>query len=327
MINFSSYAEEPDFIVNGPVLSEPYSRLPDFRETPFESKRQKYIEYLDKVTIRLESLLYNIVKNYNPTDIETTNIFYMLDTIRYNNPRILFQYTSDINNSAVCLGLDYVYDFYRNLLNYASRLEGLKTYEEGFIPLFDKFYSVVDQVFNKIGTRGQLYGYTDQEIKTLGNYLESISGSIEQSATWNDARIFIDQELSTFNQNIANFRTNILNAAVDIRSIINPVVKYLNVIKVASDVIQTNWGNYAVTEPMRDTVNKYNKSVYLYPEDFNIQNRGVTSQILEQLRPRIKSDGSNFELILTKSIKIALNKIGVSSLLAQIDSEIIIPNY
>ena len=329
MINFSDYNEENIFKVPDTAIEDAQSRLPDFRETPFNERRVHYINYLENTFNKFLARLYQIESTVGtgPSDPILSDLKLIIERIKLDPPHSYFEVEREKITSGNCLGTDYAYDFYRDLVGYGSRLEGLKTYDESYMDIFDDAYQTVNQIFNTIGTRGQFYGYLDQEIKILGDYIEEVLLMIESESTWVGANNIIISEKSNIDLALDTFNTNVVLGASDMRLIVEPIIKYLNLIELGSNIIEINWGGYAISENLRSTINQYNRAAYGFEQDYIIQSKGITSQILEQFRPSLKPDRSNFELILTKSIKIAFTKIGVTSDLEATKTEIIIPQY
>lgn len=326
MIDFSQYPEHNTFRVPVPTLEDPGSRVPDFREAFFELRRVQYIDYIEDRTTALSELLSQVIASgTGPGGAATSGAIDMLGILKTISPSVLFRVQQPKALSANCLGTDYAYDAFRDFLGISSQVEGLSRYDGTFVFVLDDVFSVLNQVFNQIGTRGQLYGYIDQEVITLCDYIDTLITNIENSTTWASALTVING--ANLQLALETFRDNVVLAASDMRLLIEPVVKYLNLMLQASNALTHSWGSYALSPELQLIVNRFNVAVPEYAEDYFISDAGSISQIFEQIRTFIKDDNSNFELMVMKSSRMAFDEIDITGDLNQVASEIIIPNY
>ena len=321
MIDFSNYPELDPFTLDDNTIDNNNNPEPEFKEAPFNLRRQHYINYLND----RENKLYQLITLAQTSGLDqvSRNIQFILGT----PSSLVFRLEQPEATSGNCLGTDQVYDFYRNILQFGSRLEGLGRYNEQFIELYEDTYNIGYQIFNKIGTRGQLYGYLDKTVIDYGNILDTFIQDLENSNTTNDMLNIIAANENSFINSRDTFRTNILAGASDMREIINPVVKYLNLIDISSKIIGLNWATIGPSEKIKNIFYVWNKTIYDFDGDYIPKYKAIASQINEQMLPMIKEDKSNLELIITKSIKLAFDETGITTDLIQTESEFIIPNY
>jgi hypothetical protein len=338
MIDFSQYTEHEPFTTEPLVLENVGYPIDPFQEAIFELKRNHYINFLK---LKIDGLLVYLERGAsgysslpdNSTDrTDYLNKFEIIESwisgIYDNYPPKYFYKEQPKNESANCLGTDYVYDFYRNIPNYASRLRGLYTYEEYFVEMFDDVYSVVYQIFNKIGTRGQFYGYLDNQVSIFGDAIDSYINVLESSSgNWKD--ILNNSEIlkNNYDTSFNLFKNNIIQAASDMRLIIEPIVKYLNIINDSANLMNSSWGNISINEGIDNVLTDYFQGAVTFVDDYHISNIGLSGQITENFKTYIKDDRSNLELMIIKMVATTFQELNIRQILEQLHLEIVIPDY
>jgi len=322
MINFRDYPEMDPFITQDNIISEVGRPEPEFKETPFNTRRLQYINYLN---IK-ERYLNNLLTLAQSSGLDSTSR--QMQKILNDTPASIFFEEGTIESlSANCLGTDMVYDFYINILQYGSKLEGLGRYNEIYVDLYENAYEVVNQIFNKIGTRGQLYGYLDNQIIIYTDFLDSFITELENATTSASMLSIIANRLTQFITIRNSYENNILLGAVDMRLIITPMVKYINLMNIGSKIVGLNFGTLGPNTRLKNIFYTWNKTVYNFDGDYVPKYKAIASQINEQLFAMVSADRSNQEILLTKSIKLAFDETGISADLIQTKNNMIIPNY
>jgi len=335
MIDFSQYSEVDPFTT--PILDSTYSKHIDydFKELPFNDKRKKYIDFLDKSFNKLIQYLERGAAGF--ASIEDTNlknqfrqqyeaVQNLLELFEIK-PSDYFDISMPIDQSANCLGTDRVYSMYRNFINITSIVQGLYTYEEYYEVCLKDAFHVSNQIFNKIGTRGQFYGYLDQQVKGFGDLMDNYSEQLKNSA--DDWKLLLDIGAG-FSTNLTtqynSFVYNITTAGQDMRQLINPIIKFLNMVELGGDIFTASWGSFSINQKLANINKEYSKNIIGF-EDYFAECGGNTYQITEQMLERLNEDKSNIEFILTKATSLSLTDYGIRTKLEQIHNEIIIPNY
>jgi len=336
MIQFSQYPEVDPFISKDLDLKEAGFPVSDFKEALFEEKRTHYIHRLQDAQRRLVSILERGVAGYaalpesSNDRFDYSNKFSLAVTwldLLNNNPTWIYFYKEQPENLSTCsLGTDYVYDFYRNFIDYASRVKELARYEEYFINVFSAVYEIVNKLFNGMATRGQLFGYTDYQVIKMVDLLNNNADSL--MAFGGDWRDILDGAVSlkdNFMIQYNNYIDRILISGEDMRKIIEPIVKYINIINISSGIITACWSGTQKNNKIEDIINKYNKQIVEYLEDYNLSYSGFTSQVVENLSRYIKEDRSNLEIMIIKMIKTTFIEQDIRQQLINIQTELIIP--
>lgn len=336
MINFSQYPELAPFIVSPKdEATVPYPIAP-FTEAFFETKREGYIHFIQGKTEILKSSIQRSMQGYESLESSSplrTSLHakYLkakdFNTLLVYNPaHNLFYKETPKALSGNCLGADYVYDMYRKFPDFASIIKGMSTYEEYFIAMFNDIHEVLYQVFNKIGTRGQLFGYIDKQVLdyiiTLNDLNTDISGDNFETNLNN-----IENVMDTYEADLLSFTTDVQNAAADMRGIIEPIVQYLSLLEQAGSILSGIWGN-TFKDPIVDPVlAKYNSHACIFTDDYTIKNYGIVMQIAEAMSGFLKEDRSNFELIITNTIGTAYTTIDLHNRLVALHGVLHIPDY
>ncbi len=338
MINFSQYPEQAPFIT--PPKDEatvPYPIAP-FTEAFFETKREGYIHFIQEKTEILKSSIQRSMQGYESlpsgSSLRTSLSAEYIKAKEFNEflidnpPYKLFYKETPKASSGNCLGADYVYDMYRNFPDFASIVKGMQTYEEYFIVMFEDIHEVLYQVFNKIGTRGQLFGYIDKQVLAYGLVLDNLNIDISGDNFETNLNN-IETALTNYKNSLLSFTTNVQNAATDMRTIIEPVVQYLSLLEQAGSILSGIWGN-TFKEPTVDPVlAKYNSHACVFTDDYTIKNYGIVMQIAQGMSGFLLEDRSNFELMITKAIGTSFNQIDLHNRLVALhdDNVLYIPDY
>jgi len=338
MINFSQYPEMEPFITKNLTIENPGFQISPFKESIFEDKRQHYINFLKVKTDNFLAHIERGINGYIAEDINSpeknnylskyNKAIDIWNTFTNVSPYYLFLKECPEEDSGYCLGADLVYDFYRTIPEYGSKLKGLQLYEEYFSVMFQELFDVTNELFHKIGTRGQLFGYIENEIIIFCNYLDDIIELVDNGQpTWQSILNIIDNNSLDINTNYQNFLGGVRLGASDARKIIKPVVKYINIFDIANKVINTCWTSVYKDKEIDDTTALFNRVSINFDEDPYIRTVGVASQISEGIHPYIKEDQSNMELMMVKMIKTTFNELDIRNTLITIHQEIIIPTF
>jgi hypothetical protein len=336
MIDFSQYSEVAPFIT--PDLTTNYMKHidNDYRELPFNDKRLLYINYLDRAVNEYLKYLERGAAGYaaqNDTNIRNQYASVYNDTQTLieklePKPSQYFSKAQPEDQSATCLGTDRVYDMYRNFIGISSRAQGLFMYEEYYVVVLKDVFNVAHQIFNAIGTRGQFFGYLDQQVKGICDLINLNADSLKNvSDDWTKILNTASSQLNDFLNNYDNFINNILIAGNDMRSIIKPIISFLNMLDIGGETFTATWGSVAFNEKIADIALEYGKSSAMFNGDHFVTNQGNSYQITDQMLQHMNDDRSNLEFIMTKATKIALEDADIRNILVQIHNDIIVPNY
>jgi len=333
MIDFTQYPEVEPFITSDLPLDYTNHIGFDYKELPFNDKRMKYIDYLDIRNNELLKYLERGASGYAAQEDTSLKDQYQskyediqeLLNIFTISPSRFFQINVE-GDTANCLGTDRAYDLYRNFVNYASRIQGILTYEEYYEVVLKDVLEVLNYTFN-MDTRGQFYGYMDQQVKGFGDYLENKSTALKDcSDDWklilDTASNFKDDLISYYNA----FTNNILSASSDMNNIINPIIKFLNVVELGTKVFSTSWGSLTFNGILYDTVLKFSKYTADYEGDYFLSTGSNTYQITEQMINLMNDDRGNLEFIMSKATALSIADADIRNKLENIRNEIIIPN-
>lgn len=280
------------------------TNLDSIQKSVFALKEAKYKKYLDMAKRNLElDIEQYLMQTDNNSDIE----------VGYEVLRAINNFNTALD---LCSELDQLYSFYQNIISYSSRLEGLSRYTCVFKPeLFNDAYLVTDYLFNR-DTRGQIYGYFDYRVNELHNYFNKISLEINTAKPSERLKIIIDcqKEIS----NILNSFTDDVNLTTSkIKELISPVVTYVNIVDLGYKILENVLGSYAVGTELSKTISLYNKSAST-SEDHIVSSYAISSQIFEQVKPLLEQDSSNFTQVITKSIKLTFEQLGIKNNLDKI---------
>jgi hypothetical protein len=217
---------------------------------------------------------------------------------------------------------------YRNFIGISSRVQGLFMYEEYYVKVLKDVFNVSHQIFNAIGTRGQFFGYLDQQVKGICDLMNLNANALKGVANdWTQILNTASSQLNNFLNNYNAFINNILTAGNDMRSIIRPVISFLDMLDIGGETFASTWGSVAFNETIADIALEYGKSSATLNGDYFVTNQGNSFQISDQMLVHLNDDRSNLEFILTKTTKLALVDANIRNILIQIHNDIIIPNY
>jgi len=328
MIDFSQYPERAPFIVQPRGIDLPGYEINPFHEAFFETKRKSYIHYLQENTTRFNlSIQETIRAASNPSAGDRQSAENILEVLATDSPYEIFFKEYPKDQSGNCLGTDYAYDLYRTLPNMASKLRGLYSFEEYFTTMFDDVYKLLYQIFQRIGTRGQLYGYIEAQILDYTIEIDTYIQELEAEAD-PDIRITLMPGIETrFLSAYTDFLTNVRTAASDMRDLVEPIVEYLNLSGIALDVMNTIWGNTLKNPELDDTLTEYSRATVAFAGDYNISNQGFSVQVLQGFEPYINEDRTNFEMIITKTVGTTFDELQINTRIKDTHSRFIIPNY
>ena len=336
MINFSDYQEHAPFITQDRDETDPPYPIAPFKEAIFEKKRESYIHFIqEKLEILLDSIqgdihTYEALPDPSQSRTDLANDYLKAkefrDMLLEEPPYALFYKETPKDQSGNCLGTDYVYDMYRTFPNFASIVKGMSTYEEYFANMFDDIHEILYQIFNKIGTRGQFYGYLDTKISDFISTIELLNTQLT-SDNFETSLSNMEATLNDYNTYYNLFRDDIIEASTDMRLIVEPVVIYLNLLEQAGTILSGIWGNAFGHTEIDQVLMKYNRNVLGFTSDYTLANNGIIMQILEGIKPFINDDKSNFEMMMTKAVGTSFDEISLSSRLQITHGEFHIPSY
>jgi hypothetical protein len=278
MIDFSNYYEEDLFKLD---LS-PIDRF--LREAPFGEKHALYVAHMEKEEMDSETIdMFRILGAEPDPDAD-----YPID------PKCMFFLTKKVNLA---------YEFYTDLLKYMNRVKSLETYECEFKKVFEIAWDLVYQLFYKIGTRYQLYGYFDYNVNKL------IEGDIADDA----------------------FKEEICKGNSDMSRLINPLIEYIRLINLGEAIVETCWNSSEQDPVYKDIIDEYSKGYVTLSrwshEDIE-WTLGNTMQVTSELdRLDLEATGTNIEMLKSKAVNIIFSQYDMRGRLRRLKLDFIIPNY
>jgi len=326
MIDFSQYPEEHPFIIEN-----------DFIINPFEEKRRRYIEILKDIENYLINYIERGIQGYVACNDNSLKTQYENE---YNNAQELFiflknnhlWYFYDLScpetELASCSCIEEVYYYFNEFDNYISQIDNLMSFEyEFFTPLEDS-WEIVKQVFFKIGTPYQLYGYFDYKNNEIITKIEDFLNDIYPvEDTWTDVLTSISNNKDQLIFDMQQFFDDIKIAGQDIKSLIKPVYNYISLIKLGGILLSKSWGTFNLNDDLTFLLKDYSEVMV------SIQNNekeavGKSLQITDNLiNSMVKPDRSNLEMVMSKTTKISFNSDDIKQKLIDIHNTFIIPNY
>jgi hypothetical protein len=277
-IDFSEYEEKDLFKLD----LHPIDRF--LRGDPFSEKHALYVANLEKKGVSNETL--NILKLIGVEPDPDAE--YPID------PKCIFFLTKKVNIA---------YTFYTDLLKYKNRVKSLETYDCEFQEVFEIAWRLVQQVFYKIGTRYQLYGYFDDTVNKL----------IEDD---------IDAE---------EFKEKMCTGNHDMSELIDPLVEYIRLIELGEKIVETCWTSSENDPNYKNIMSEYSKGYTTVSQDSprDIEwTLGSTMQVTSKLDELILNPtGNNIEMLKSKAVKIIFNQYNMQGKLRNLKSEFKIPNY
>ena len=324
MIDFSQYPEVHPFIT--PVIpSNPGRPESDFRESPFENKRLKYINHLNKSIENLRINLESGVTGYRTSGGNATH--YNAAKVWLNELNsitdIFDVYTPD-QDSGNCLGTDQVWDLFSRLPQFSNKLLSVKRFEEYSLDMFDDVYEVLNQIFDVIGTRGQLFGYTDRQVKDFIDLIDSWAQQLDAD-NYTDILSTANILKPTFDSAYSTFKTNVKQAGVDMRSIINPVVEYIYLVEKSITSMNVAWGSLQEDQRIKDVLLSFGQNQIDYTTD--IKELALGAQISLSIRGFIDEERSNLEMMVIKMVKTTYDQIDLRNRFIAVHQSMVIPNY
>jgi hypothetical protein len=335
MINFNNYPEIDDFKIPSKDLYDVGYPISDFKEAFFEEKRKKYIFELDKIIDELLLYIQMSISAYSSQEDINLKLEYKiyyekaLKLLRYisgNKPSEIFFEGTPKNDSGNCLGTDKAYYLYKYASEIGSKVQTLYTYEEYYVDVFKKVVVVINKLFNGYKTRGQFYGYLDH---LVNDFIVLCRGIILRlKGVSYDWKLLIKEVYNNTTNYYTAFDTlerKSIRGARYMRSIIEPIIKFYNLVEMGDTLVNNCWAAYGYNEKITNVMDIHSKNTVSFSEDYIIKNQSSSFQITKQMLHHLTKGNSNFELLISKSIKITLEDMNLRHLLEQNYGEIISP--
>jgi len=241
MIDFSQYPEESPFKIA--VTNENAFLI----ESPFDEKRLRYVFELREAN----KTAYRYFEEIEP------------------------DWVIEVARKA-----DKVFDFFSDFATYVQRVKTLVPYEYAYKEALEDGWEVMRQIFYKIGTPYQLFGYFDHQVNL------HTSGAIDN----------------------ATFVQRIQTGIQDLNTILDPLLSLLYYIEIGSKLMQSSWSHLNPNDELDSLMASYGRTLISANIDDRFEAVGTSLQVsAEFFGNQLANDNSNVEMIMAKTIKISLD--------------------